>query len=118
MPAPVHRVLDQAAASGLDFAALTDHNTAAHWLDIDRLQPYYDSLLLLHGREITTYRGHANAIGEKTLTDFTLATPAAALRPLLQRVTREGAFLSINHPLRPDDETCMGCGWNDTSPEF
>lgn len=115
IPAPVHRVLDTAAASGLDFVALTDHNTAAHWLDVDRLQPYYDSLLLLHGREITTYRGHANAIGETSLTDFTLAGPATPLRPLLRRVTRGGAFLSINHPRRADDETCMGCGWNETS---
>ena len=118
MPAPVHRVLDHAAASGLDFVALTDHNTGAHWLDVDRLQPYYDTLLLLHGREITTYRGHANAIGERSLTDFTLASPTTALRPLLRRVTHGGAFLSINHPRRPDDETCMGCGWNDTSSEI
>jgi predicted metal-dependent phosphoesterase TrpH len=118
MPAPVHKVLDPAAASGLDFVALTDHNTGAHWLDVDRLQPYYDTLLLLHGREITTYRGHANAVGERAMTDFTLASPALALRPLLRRITRGGAFLSINHPRRPDDESCLGCGWNDASPEI
>ena len=115
MPAPVHRVLDHASASGLDFVALTDHNTGAHWLDVDRLQAYYDTLLLLHGREITTYRGHATSVGESSLTDFTLASPILALRPLLRRVALGGAFVSINHPRRPDDETCMGCGWNDTS---
>ena len=117
MPAPVHRVLDDVAAGGLDFAALTDHNTGAHWLDIDRLQPYYDTLLLLHGREITTYRGHATAVGETSLADFTLATPTTALRPLLRRVTRAGAFLSVNHPLRADDESCLGCKWDETSVE-
>lgn len=115
IPAPVHRVLDRAREAGLDFAAVTDHNTAAHWADLDRLQPFYDTLLLLHGREITTYRGHANAVGESAFTDFTLSTPASALPPMLQRVTADGAFLSVNHPLRPDNELCMGCGWNDTS---
>jgi hypothetical protein len=115
IPAPVHRAVQQALDNGLDFAALTDHNTAAHWADLERLQPFFDSLLLLHGREITTYRGHANAIGERAFTDFTLATPATPLVPMLSRVTADGAFLSINHALRPDNELCMGCGWNDTS---
>jgi hypothetical protein len=115
MPAPVHRVFDRVVESGLDFVALTDHNTAAHWLDIDRLQPYYDNLLLLHGREITTYRGHANAVGERGFSEFALAAPGTPVLPLLKGITRGGAFLSINHPLRPDDETCMGCGWNDGS---
>lgn len=117
IPAPVHRVLDRAAGADLDFVVLTDHNTAAHWLDIERLQPFYDSLLLVHGREITTYRGHANAMGERGFTDFTLADPRAPLLPMLGRIVADGAFLSINHPLRPDDERCMGCGWNDSSDE-
>src|SRR5262245_3575624 len=43
---PVHRVFDAAVRAGLDFVALTDHNTASHWLDVERLQPYYDRLLL------------------------------------------------------------------------
>jgi len=29
---------------------------------------------------------------------------------------REGAWLSINHPALPDDERCMGCGWNHVDP--
>jgi len=86
IPVPAHRVFDAAAAAHLDFVALTDHNTTSHWLDVDRLQPYYDHLLLLHGREITTYHGHSNAIGD--------------------------GFVSINHPARADDEQCMGCRWD------
>jgi predicted metal-dependent phosphoesterase TrpH len=86
IPVPTHRVFDAAAAARLDFVALTDHNTTSHWLDVDRLQPYYDHLLLLHGREITTYHGHSNAIG--------------------------AGFVSINHPARADDEQCMGCRWD------
>ena len=29
----------------------------------------------------------------------------------------DGAFVSINHPTAPDDERCMGCGWNDVDRE-
>ena len=115
-PTPAHRVFDAALAAGLDFVALSDHNTASHWLDVDRLQPYYDSLLLLHGREVTTYRGHANTVGETAFGDFRLATPATSPARLLADLAAGGAFVSINHPLRPDDETCMGCGWNDDDP--
>lgn len=113
IPTPAHRVFDAAAAAGLDFVALSDHNTASHWLDVDRLQPYYDSLLLLHGREVTTYRGHADTVGETAFSEFRLPTPATSPAGLLSHIAGRGAFISINHPLRPDDETCMGCGWND-----
>lgn len=114
---PVHRVADAALAAGLDFVALTDHNTASHWLDVDRLQPYYDDLLLLRGREVTTYRGHANTIGERRFHEFRLAAPEASPAPLLEPIATSGAFVSINHPRLPDGEACMGCGWNVTSAD-
>ncbi len=113
---PPHRVFDAAVAAGLDFVALTDHNTTSHWLDVDRLQPYYDDLLLLRGREITTYRGHANTVGERTAHEFRLSAPDASPAPLLGPIARAGAFVSINHPALSDDEVCMGCGWNVTDP--
>jgi predicted metal-dependent phosphoesterase TrpH len=116
--APPHRVFDAAVAAGLDFLTLSDHNTVAHWLDVDRLQPYYDSLLLLHGREVTTYRGHANTAGERTFHEFRLPSPLASPAGLLRSIADAGAFVSINHPGRPDDETCMGCGWNVADDEM
>lgn len=109
---PPEHVFSAARAARLDFIALTDHNTASHWSDVDRLQPLYPGLLLLHGREVTTYRGHMNAFGERRFVDFRLGDgrPVAAVA---SEIAAAGAMLSINHPLRPDDETCMGCGWND-----
>ncbi len=114
---PPHRVFDAAVAAGLDFVALTDHNTTSHWLDVDRLQAHYDDLLLLRGRELTTYRGHATTIGERTPHEFRLPAPDASLAPLLAPIARAGAFVSINHPALPDGEACMGCGWNLTGRE-
>lgn len=115
--APPHLVFEAARTLGLDFVTLSDHNTVAHWLDVDRLQPYYDTLLLLHGREVTTYRGHANTVGESRFIDFRLPTPEASPAPILRAIASTGAFVSINHPIRPDDESCMGCGWNLTDAE-
>lgn len=114
---PPHRVFEAAIAAGLDFVALTDHNTASHWLDVDRLQPAYDDLLLLHAREITTYRGHANTVGERSFHDFRLRSPQASPAGLLAPIARDGAFVSINHPRLPDGEACMGCGWNVSTPD-
>lgn len=109
---PPHHLFDAASRAGLDFVTLSDHNTASHWADVDRLQPLYPRLLLLHAREITTYRGHMNAFGESRFVDFRL-TPGRAVRDLAGELRAAGAFVSINHPERPDDESCMGCGWND-----
>jgi len=107
---PAHRVFDAAHAAGLDFIALTDHNTDSHWLDVDRLQPYYRRLLLLHAREITTYHGHANAIGEHRFHDFRVG--AASVADVIGAPAADGTFVSINHPASPDDESCMGCRWS------
>jgi predicted metal-dependent phosphoesterase TrpH len=109
---PPEHVFSAARAAGLDFIALTDHNTASHWPDVDRLQPLYPSLLLLHAREVTTYRGHMNAFGERRFVDFRLSN-GRPMSALATEIAQTGAVLSINHPQRPDDETCMGCGWND-----
>ena len=117
IPTPPHRVFDAAANAGIDFLALSDHNTVSHWLDVDRLQPHYSTTLLLHAREVTTYRGHANVFGESSFTDFRLPAPTASPAALVAALHHTGALVSINHPNRPDDESCMGCGWNVVDPE-
>ena len=109
---PPEHVFNAARAAGLDFLALTDHNTASHWSDVDWLQPLFRGLLLLHARGVTTYRGHMNAFGEPRFVDFRLGD-GRSVSAVAREIARSGALLSINHPLRPDDETCMGCGWND-----
>src|SRR5262245_14230241 len=111
-----HRVFDAARQAVLDFVALTDHNTTSHWSDVERLQPYYSNLLLLHAREVTTYNGHLNAFGERKFVDFRVG-PGRPLNDVLDELASEGAFISINHPAAPDDESCMGCGWTATSQE-
>src|SRR5262249_5566191 len=113
---PAHRVFDAARQAGLDFIALTDHNTTSHWLDVERMQPDYNNLLLLHAPEVTSYNGHLNAFGERRFVDFRVGG-SRTLNAILDGLAMEGAFVSINHPALPDDERCMGCGWSATASE-
>jgi len=111
-------VADLAAAAtraGLDFLSISDHNTDSHWADVDRVQPA-SPVLLLHSREVTTYRGHVNATGETRFTDFRIG-PSRPMAAMLTDLGNDRAFLSINHPWLPDDERCMGCGWLDRDGE-
>jgi hypothetical protein len=115
-PIPVADIVERAGRQHLDFIAVTDHNTTSHWADLDRLQPAAPGTLLLHGREMTTYRGHFNAIGGQRFTEFALG-PMRPLRSIAADAAADGAFVSINHPVLPDDDECIRCGWMDTDDE-
>jgi hypothetical protein len=116
VPCPLFRTVEAAAKAGLDFIAVTDHNTVSHFGALRELQPFYDQLLLIPGTEITTFHGHANIFGESRFVDFRVGTPAVPNPTTLERkVAEAGAILSINHPNSPSGEICMGCGW--TWPE-
>jgi hypothetical protein len=111
VPCPVERTMAAAAARGLDFLALTDHNAMAHFDALRDLQPAYDRLLLVPGREMTTFWGHANVFGPTAFLDFRTAHPDASEAQWLEQAKALGGLISINHPALPSGEACMGCGW-------
>ncbi|MFZ0268867.1 CehA/McbA family metallohydrolase [Caulobacter sp.] len=112
VPCPVYRTAQAAAARGLDFIAITDHNTTAQYEAMRELQPAFDRLLLIPGREITTFQGHANVFGPTADIDFRLGDPAVPdIKSLARAVAKAGGLMSINHPALPSGEICMGCGW-------
>ena len=81
-----------AAGAGLDFLAVTDHNTVSHHAELPAAGAAA-GVLLVPGQEVTTDRGHANAFGYIDWVDF-------------RRPADEWAgLLSINHPLGGD------CAW-------
>ncbi len=111
-PCPAVRTFEAARAAGLDFAAITDHNTITQLQDIRELQSAFPKTLLIPGTEITTFNGHANAIGNTGFLDFQLGSlRLPTLGKLFDQVDAAGGFLSINHPSLPSGEACMGCGW-------
>ena len=119
VPCPVFKTLEAAAARGLDFVAVTDHNTTSQDQDLRELQPYFDRLLLIPGQEVTTFHGHANVFGLTQPVDFRAATEdPRGLGAILTAVERAGGLIAINHPALPSGEVCMGCGWSPTSTDF
>jgi hypothetical protein len=112
VPCPLFLTAKTAAERGLDFIAITDHNTTSQANSIREIQPFFDRLLLIPGREVTTFQGHANLFGSLAPIDFRVVDPQVPdWNTLLKQVAREGGVISINHPVRPSGEQCMGCGW-------
>lgn len=112
VPCPLFKTTEAAAARGLDFIAVTEHNTTSHHQPLAELQPYYDRMVLIPGREITTFYGHANVFGTTAPLDFQLGGPRAPkLATVLGQLETAGGLISLNHPGLPSGEACMGCGW-------
>lgn len=88
-----------AVSRGLDALAVTDHNTTSHHPHLAGAGERY-GIHLLPGQEVTTDRGHANALGDIGFVDFRQAGAQ------WQRdVDARGGLLSVNHPLGGD------CSW-------
>jgi hypothetical protein len=117
VPCPVFVTVQAAVARKLDFIAVTDHNTSSHANELRELQPYFDRLLLMPGREVTTFYGHANLFGSMAPLNFRVATKGdhADWNDLLDEITRLGGVFSVNHPRAPTGEICMGCGWGNNA---
>ncbi len=81
-----------AVERGLDFVAVTDHNTVSHHAELPAAARRY-GITLLPGQEVTTDGGHAGALGDIGWVDFR--------RPpddWLDATEAGGGLLSINHP--------------------
>ncbi|GAA4590994.1 hypothetical protein GCM10023194_49130 [Planotetraspora phitsanulokensis] len=95
----IPELAELAAARGLDFLTVTDHNTTSH-------HPYLAGvgkdrgIALLPGQEVTTDRGHANVFGDVGWVDF-----REPVDSWMRHAAREGGLISINHPLGGD------CAW-------
>src|SRR5215467_12040567 len=81
-----------AASRGLDFLAVTDHNTISHHAELPAARAAY-GITLLPGQELTTERGHANAFGDLGWIDFREPPDE-----WLACTERQGGLLSVNHP--------------------
>ena len=116
VPCPLFFTVDAAAKRGLDFIAITDHNATSQYDVMRELQPYFDKVLLIPGREITTFYGHINFLGTTDFIDFRVGSKTVPdMDTLLRRANDLGAIVSINHPDAPSGEVCMGCGWTPPS---
>jgi len=94
---------------GLDYLAITDHNTTSHMPVIDGWRDA--PLLLVPGEEVTTYSGHANVWGLREWVDFRVTTDEEMQRVFRWVESRKRPF-SMNHPKR------VGPPWALADPGF
>jgi len=93
--APLGDLVAAARAQGLDFVAVTEHNTISHL----PLLPAHTTpdLLLIPGVEITTYHGHANVWPIDDFVEFRCWSDEQMAR-VREAVRAREALFSINHP--------------------
>jgi len=82
-----------AVGHGLDFIAITDHNTISHHAELPAAAAAHQ-IILLPGQEVTTAAGHAGALGEVGWIDFRETADS-----WLDATERRGGLLSVNHPI-------------------
>jgi hypothetical protein len=98
----VEEIVRNAVELGLDFLAVTDHNTSTHFEDMDALS--HLPIVLIPGEEVTTYWGHANVWGLREWIDFRCADEAS-IDAVRRYVLHKGGLISVNHP------KCVGPPW-------
>ena len=98
-----------AVERGLDFLAITDHNTISHHREVDA---WPDGIIPIRGSEVTTFHGHINVFGLATLIDWRGDRRGGGAEGITEQAHRQGAIASINHPSSFGDPWCVGCHWD------
>jgi len=88
----VAELADYAVEEGLDFVAVTDHNTVSHHASLPRVSARF-GVTLIPGQEVTTWGGHAGVLGDIGWIDF--RSPA---QDWLTATEARGGLMSVNHP--------------------
>jgi hypothetical protein len=89
-----------AAGRGLDYLAITDHNTISHQAELPAAAAAH-GIVLLHGQEVTAEAGHAGALGDIGWIDFREPPDE-----WLEACEQAGGLLSVNHPYAGDLSWC------------
>ena len=86
-------IVEEAKKLGLNYIALTDHNTISQ----NRYSGVLGGVIVLPGEEVTTYKGHMNVIGYKEWVDFRVTNHREILK--LHNMLEERNILHyVNHP--------------------
>jgi hypothetical protein len=83
----------RAVRRGLDFLAVTDHNTVSHHAELGPASARY-GITLLPGQEVTTDTGHAGVLGDVGWVDFRRGPD-----DWLAHAQQRGGLMSVNHPI-------------------
>lgn len=98
----VEELVERSKQNGLDFIALTDHNSMT-----SNVNSHSDKdITVIPGVEVTYYNGHYNLWGKaRPVKTYTANTKEEVLK-IMEEGKASGALLALNHPQCPD------CGWH------
>lgn len=88
-------VVQLARERGLDFLAITDHNSLSCQRVLETMQD--PGLILIRGIEVTTFKGHFNVWGIPDWVDFRVTRPEE-MQAAIQFAVAHGGLVSCNHP--------------------
>jgi predicted metal-dependent phosphoesterase TrpH len=105
----VEEMAEAARGRDIDFMFLTDHNTVS---GVEALREAAgDAIAVLPGQELTTFRGHALALGPERWLDWRTGREGRGMNDVAREVRAAGGILVVAHPDAPPDEVCTGCRW-------
>lgn len=94
----------------VDFMTLSDHDTISGLGQARSLAD--DALLIMGGTEISTFLGHAVAVGVHEWFDWrTTEGEQIPIPKIAQSVIDTGALFTIAHPHNEGEPWCCGCRW-------
>lgn len=98
---------ERASELGLDFIALTDHNTTSGHAEFSADAP----VVQIPGEEMTTFFGHFCNYGVTRCHEWHDLDGKQRIRAAIAEATAEGALSSLAHPHAIDPPACVGCGF-------
>lgn len=113
--------------SRLDFLAVTDHNTISAAAEVvAALERAGLPAVVIPAMELTTFYGHANALGIEDWLDWRVrgpegrpetigagegAVPSRTMAQAAEEVRQRGGTFVVNHPRSAGYPLCTGCRW-------
>lgn len=104
-----------ARARGLDFVAISDHNTMTALDFMGDEQAKLNDFLFVPSIEFTTYAGHMNVFGAKAVPRFWFGLDNANFAGALSDFGAQGGVTTINHPTLDLGTFCIGCAWQQSA---
>jgi len=104
-------LIAEAQRRRLDFLGITDHNTTSALSQVD--QASLDGLLVIPGLELTTFYGHALALGVKDWVDWRTGYQGWTMEDAARRTHELGGLFIIAHANDVGTPFCTGCHWDD-----
>lgn len=106
-----------ARAARLDFLPITEYVVNHHWDEWGAAQRAHPDLVVWPGREIVTYHGHVQSLGETPgFVEFRHGFEDVTMRDIQAAVRAAGALFGVNHPTTFPGPLframCRGCAFD------